>query len=77
MKFLIGAGIALAGLVELVAWVLPDAIAKVASDPANGSGPGAAIVALLAFAVLLALAALANWLVWTGARTAAVSTQHS
>lgn len=66
----IGAGLALAGLAELVGLNLPEIAYRVAADPSVGPGPGAAIGAWGLFAVLIGLGALANWLVWVGAQPA-------
>lgn len=65
---LIGAGIALAGVVELFGWALPSTARQALQDPNLGPGAGAIVATVFVAGVLLAGAALANWLVWAGAR---------
>jgi hypothetical protein len=67
---LIGAGVGLAGLVELFGWALPSAVRQVAQDPSIGPGPGVAVGTVLVACVLLAGGGFANWLVLAGARPA-------
>jgi hypothetical protein len=69
---LVAVGVAIAAGVEVFAWSLPATaqqlmVRQAATDPAAGAGP-VAIVAWGFLVALLALAGLANWLVWRGAR---------
>lgn len=62
------AGVALAGIVELFGWALPSTAGQLVANPGIGPGPGATIACLAVAAGLLAVGALANWLVWVGAQ---------
>lgn len=67
---LVAFGIALAAGVEVFGWALPELARQAVRDPANAGSGSLGFAVWLLFVVALGGAALANGLVWIGARRA-------